>query len=147
MTEWHFESDEEVVATAREIQISMGGFWYVMTPYSHNPDKQAAFDQACAAAAWLMAQGVRVFCPIAHSHPVAAVLPPETHTHNFWMDQDYPLVRSAIGGIVVKMPGWDTSRGVTQERQWFLDLCRPVFFLSWPLPGAQAQPQAMKEAA
>ena len=91
---------------------------YLATPYSH-PDKYKRlmrFDIACEVAAWAMSQGYTVFCPIAHSHPIAAYLPKELLlSHEFWMKQDLPLLAKCDEVWVYPNDAADVSRGVARE--------------------------------
>ena len=89
---------------------------YLASPYSHaNPlIRDARFRAACAAAAKLMLAGEAVFSPIAHSHPI------EYHfdaprAFDFWMGQDLPILRHCSVVKVLRLEGWDQSKGVTRE--------------------------------
>jgi len=109
-------------------------YFYMASCYSQHPDGiDVAMDQACIAAAWLMQRGVHILAPIPHSHPIQAKLPKETWAHDFWMAQDFPLVAHAKGVILVEMPGWEKSKGMTMEAAWAKAWKKPVFRLSWPL--------------
>lgn len=91
---------------------------YLATPYSH-PElavMQSRFESACDAAAKLMNLGYEVFCPIAHSHPIADYLDPSLRTSfDFWMRQDKAVLKHCDALIVYQMDGWNTSRGVMAE--------------------------------
>ena len=91
---------------------------YLATPYSH-PDKnveEARFEEACRIAGGLMAQGLVVFCPIAHTHPIAVRcdLP---RGWDYWQKFDHEFIRASEKLIVAKMDGWLESRGVQAEIQ------------------------------
>jgi hypothetical protein len=117
---------EQVRETARD------GFWYLATPYTDYPvGTEAAFHDAVKAQAFLMAAGVLVFCPIAHTHPAAAA--GLVGNHDFWLRADRPFMKAAMGIIVVEMNGWDTSRGIKAEREEFRRLGKPELFMKWPL--------------
>lgn len=107
----------------------MNGFIYLASPYSH-PDpkvREQRFEQACKAAAELMAAGAIVFCPIAHSHPIGLWLP--NQTHEMWMAQDLPLLARATGLAVLQIDGWTESRGVQEEIDFALDHGIPVKYI------------------
>lgn len=97
-------------------------FVYLASPYT-NPDDPAdrlycelRFAEACAGAAKLMARGMAIFCPIAHSHPVAAYLPAEQRcSHQFWLAQDFAVLAQAEELIVLKLHQWERSYGIQQE--------------------------------
>ena len=97
-------------------------FAYLASPYT-NPDNptdrlycEQRFAEACAGAAKLMATGMAIFCPIAHSHPVAAYLPTEQRcSHQFWLAQDFAILDMADKLIVLKLFQWERSYGIKQE--------------------------------
>jgi hypothetical protein len=74
------------------------------------------FDAACRAAGRLMAEGHVVFSPIAHTHPIAVrcELP---RGWDFWKRFDEEFVRASRKLIVLRLDGWDTSKGVAAEIQ------------------------------
>jgi len=90
---------------------------YLASPYSKYKDgPEAAFKAVCQKAAEVMSMGYDVFCPIAHSHPI------EEHgffgekgDHDFWLKQDFAILRKADELWVYMMPGWEKSYGVTKE--------------------------------
>lgn len=101
------------------------GYSYLASPYSvKNPisQRQATllrfkrYEKVCRMAAELMKQGEVVFCPIAHSHPIETLgMPGELYGQDFWLKQDFPLLKAAKELIVFKMDGWDQSSGVKAE--------------------------------
>lgn len=112
-------------------RIAGNGFLYLATPYTNYPDgHQAAFDIACLIAADLMASGVNVLSPIAHSHPIA-MQGIDNVDHEFWMNVDRPFMDAARGLIVAKIPGWQVSRGVTEEIAHFVKSGKPIVYLDW----------------
>lgn len=111
------------------------GYAYCATPYSKYPGGMyAAYVDACKASAWCLKNGVRVFCPIAHSHPIAKYGEIDPVSHEIWLDADAPLMRAANGIIVVQMPTWRESYGVTHEIKVFAEANKPMCYLPWPLP-------------
>ena len=111
-------------------------FSYLASPYC-NPDNRAdlpycilRFEEACKAAATLMAQGHHIFCPIAHSHPIASWLPEAQRTsHDFWLKQDFALLAMADRLIVLQLHQWERSFGVTREIEFAWDNGIPVDYL------------------
>lgn len=105
------------------------GYWYVCTPYTKYPKGlEAAFHDACVVTARLIRLGFKVFCPIAHTHPIAA--------HGFdakdgalWLEQDRPLFDAATGVIVVMLDGWRESSGIQAEVQWAKDQGKPILYM------------------
>jgi hypothetical protein len=108
-------------------------FWYLATPYTNYPDgREAAFKNACAAAAYLMANDVPVYCPIAHSHPIADYGKLDAVDHDFWVKADEPMVQAAGGLIICMMEGWGSSAGMAHEIKCFEDAEKPIVFMHWP---------------
>ena len=112
------------------------GYSYLASPYQ-NPDDQTdrqyceqRYDEACQAAAILMSQGHLIFCPIAHSHPIAAWLPEAQRTsHDFWLKQDFALLAKADRLIVLQLHRWAESYGVAMEIEFARDNGIPVEYL------------------
>lgn len=94
---------------------------YLASPYSHpNPAvREQRYKAACAAAARLMARGETVFSPIAHSHPIAMHLDPAlVCDFRFWMAQDLPILAACSLLRVLRLDGWQESRGVGAEMRF-----------------------------
>jgi hypothetical protein len=73
---------------------------------------------------------VPVFCPIAHSHPMTATLPPEHDTHATWLRLDEHFMRAAKGLIVCELDGWEASLGVQYEIKRFREMGKPIVFMA-----------------
>ena len=109
-------------------------FVYLATPYSKFPEGiHAAFLAACEVAAWLIGQTVRVYCPIAHTHPIAIAGMIDPHDHKIWLPADRPFMDAAGGLLVAKLPTWEDSFGIAMEIETFQKAGKPVEFLTWPL--------------
>jgi nucleoside 2-deoxyribosyltransferase len=102
---------------------------YVASPYTH-PDpavREQRFDAACRAAAALIGRGNTVFSPVAHSHPLCRFgLPGDWQ---FWQRQDLALLAACDEAVVLKLDGWQQSRGVQAEIAAAKALGKPVRFL------------------
>lgn len=109
-------------------------YFYLATPYTQWPyGPEDAARMAAYEAANLMAKGLVVFSPIAHSHAVIQFLPKGLQfDHDFWMHNDGPLMQGAGGLIVVRAEGWEDSKGIAEEIKRFKDWEKPVFY-STPL--------------
>lgn len=106
------------------------GFWYLGSPYSKYPlghERAARVIEQIAGE--LMKLGVRLFCPIAHSHAIAVASGIDPFCHKTWMDQDLAFTPAAVGLIVAKMQSWEISTGLTQEQREFVDAQKPVYYL------------------
>lgn len=110
------------------------GFYYLATPYSKYPDGlEAAFKIACEQAAILVRHGVKVYSPIAHTHPIAIYGGIDPLSHAIWLPADRPFMDLAKGLIVLKAKSWELSYGIAEERKHFEALGKPVL---WMEPGA-----------
>lgn len=112
-------------------------FWYLATPYSKYPgglDK--AFKMACRATAEFIRLGVRVYSPIAHTHPVAIYGDIDPYDHGIWLPADKPFMDVACGLIVYQAIGWDESRGILEEIKAFTEQGKPVTYAT---PGKAAK--------
>jgi hypothetical protein len=91
---------------------------YLASPYTH-PDpkvREERYLAACRKAADLMLAGKVIFCPIAHSHPIAEQMPDGKAVDGaFWKQQDEPYMAMCDELIVYMLPGWDTSSGIAHE--------------------------------
>lgn len=105
-------------------------FIYLASPYTPTGDEtiQSRVDAACRYAAKLMRAGHSVFSPIVHSHYVAAHLEDVRLDHEFWMQQDLAIMRSAAKVVVLRLPGWDRSRGIARELEAARAVNIPVEF-------------------
>ena len=96
--------------------------WYLATPYTTYHDGiWAAYIEAAKQAALLISNGIFVYCPISHSHPLATY-GQQNITHDDWMALDYEMLKKCDGIIICKMEGWDKSKGVAMEIGWAEEL-------------------------
>lgn len=103
---------------------------YLASPYSH-PDpevREQRFELACRAAARLIWDGHAVFCPIAHTHPIAKYGLPTTW--DFWQAQDRKILELCEELWVLTIDGWMQSRGVEFEMQIARELGKPIRYVS-----------------
>ena len=89
---------------------------YLASPYS-DPDpavEQQRFKAVCKVAGKLMMQGHRIFSPIAHTHAIAMAgdMP---RGWDFWYEYDREMLAACDELWVLKLPGWDKSRGIAGE--------------------------------
>ncbi|MDQ0305360.1 DUF1937 family protein [Ancylobacter polymorphus] len=111
------------------VQMTSGaGYWYLATAYSKHPaGLDAAHEMACRAVGALRSLGVVAFSPIAHWHPVGRLLGINPLDHDLWMEIDKPMMEGAEGLIVLCSPGWQASRGIAVEIDFFRESCLPVY--------------------
>lgn len=110
----------------------MKGLSYLASPYSH-PDpavKEQRFREACRVSGNLMRRGKSIFAPIPHSHSI------EQHFEgggvegmDFWLSQDFAVLRHCSELLVLKLEGWERSKGVAAEVELAGKLGIPVFYI------------------
>ncbi len=91
---------------------------YLASPYTHPEQRvrQERYLAACKKAAELMLSGKVIFCPIAHSHPIAEWMPLEkVMDGHFWKEQDAPYLEICDELIVFMLDGWEQSSGMKHE--------------------------------
>ena len=109
-------------------------YWYLATCYSKYPDGlEAAFQEAARIAAFFVRQGIPIYSPIAHTHPVALYGGIDPLNHAIWLPADYPMMKTAGGLIVAKMASWEDSYGISQEIKTFNQMGKPIEYLEWPI--------------
>lgn len=105
---------------------------YLATPYSKykGGDIVAAFEDAARIAAKLMTSGIKVYSPIAHTHPLAIYGNIDPLDHAIWMPFDEAMMDAAAVLIVAHMDGWEKSFGVTHEIEFFEKRGKPIYDLN-----------------
>jgi len=113
-------------------------FIYLASPYSAPKEmeedqasdlREVRFHRACKKAAELMQYGHEVFCPIAHSHPIEFYGMNEIMPGDFWLKQDYAILKHVDALYVYQMVGWEKSKGIREEINFAIAHGIPVFFL------------------
>jgi len=109
------------------------GYWYLGSPYSAHPDGiHVAFAQVVEARGLLIRAVVPCFSPIIHSHMVALMCGMDPRDHSIWMPSERPMLDPAKGLIVLMLPGYERSQGLSEERYLFNEAGKPVV---WMRPG------------
>lgn len=106
------------------------GIVYLANPYSH-PDPEVMenrYREAVRFTAGFTACGYIVFSPIVHSHPLAMNHQMATDWE-FWKRIDSKFISVCSEVWVVKMDGWEKSRGVQAEIQIANELGIPVKYI------------------
>jgi len=106
------------------------GYIYLASPYAHADAevREARYRAARECAIRFMRQGLCLYAPIVHNHPLASELPAD---HEYWMKMDLPILRRADELWVLKIDGWQQSRGVAREIKEATECRMPVRFLSF----------------
>jgi len=103
---------------------------YLGTPYTKYADGiEAAFVDASRLAAVLLRAGVRVYCPISHTHPIAVHGRIDPLDHAIWLPFDRAMMDASAAMVVGMLPGWGDSFGVQHEIDVFTAAGKPVHYL------------------
>jgi hypothetical protein len=109
---------------------------YLATPYSH-PDpavRQQRYDQAKCITVELLEDGHLVISPIVHSHYLTIDIGEhlaftEVYGFNNWSELDLRILSMCDKLVVVKMDGWNESKGIIAEVEEAKRLGIPVEFI------------------
>lgn len=100
---------------------------YLASPFSHdNKDVVASrVDAACRMTARLIKAGWKVYSPIAYTYSLCAfdVLP---ESADWWRPLNDHVQRLCDELWVLKLDGWDTSKGIAHEIRLALDAGQPI---------------------
>lgn len=107
---------------------------YLATPYSH-PDPAVElerFNLVTKAAALLVSQGHVVFSPITMTHPINLVMPKTgvVYDSDYWVDFDTAFMSFCTELVLLTLPGWQESRGVSRELEYFRAAGLPIRHLA-----------------
>ena len=89
---------------------------YLAGPYSHEDPKvrEQRFEALTKKAAELMIDGLVIFSPITHGHAIA-----DRHDlpldFQWWQNQCLDILSRATSMVVLRLPGYDESKGVSAE--------------------------------
>lgn len=103
---------------------------YLATPYSRFPfGLEVAFIEASQIAAKLLTSGIKVYSPIAHTHPIGFYGGLDLLDLTIWLPFDEAMMERADILIVAHMQGWHESIGVKHEIAFFEREKKPIFDL------------------
>ena len=102
---------------------------YLASPYSHADAaiKELRHRQVCLAAAHLIARGVTVFSPVAHSHPIALHGKAQGDWAT-WEKQCLALLDRCDLMLVLMLEGWRESTGIKAEALHCLHTGKDVLY-------------------
>jgi hypothetical protein len=91
----------------------------------------ARFEASAHAAAHLIHQGFFVYSPITMTHPIDLVMAEEGDTmgSEYWCDFDEAFMRVCSEMIILVIPGWEKSRGIRREADFFIAAGKPVRYM------------------
>lgn len=106
------------------------GYWFLASPYTRfEPGIEDAFLAVCRCAAKLTRAGIPNYSPIAETHPVAIHGGIDPLDHGIWLPVKKPLRDAAHGLIVLKLPTWEISYGISEEIEEFSGAGKPIIYL------------------
>lgn len=82
----------------------------------------------------LVGAGLIVYCPIAMTHRIDCMNSERYGTPispDFWYEFDKPFIQNASQLYVLKLPGWENSKGLQEEIKTALDRNLPIVYLEF----------------
>lgn len=103
---------------------------YLAQPYSHEDGfiRWQRFTAGQRVAAEYLKRGEHVYSPIAMCHPIAELFDMPTE-FDFWDAFDKDMIGRVDVVHVLKLDGWEESRGVAAEIAYAESIGKPVVFV------------------
>lgn len=100
---------------------------YLASPYSHENEKirEERYWTVCYAAARLMAEGHHIFSPIAMTHGICASTGGDNFAFLHWKELDEEMIRLCDEFWILRMDGWEESKGIKAELAYAVSLGKP----------------------
>lgn len=115
---------------ANMLDLKKMGLCYLASPYTRYPDgMKLAYIEAAKLAGRLLLDGVKVYSPIAHTHPISRYAEINPTDHDVWLPFDKAMMDVCDSLVVAEMRGWATSFGVAHEIEYFTRVGKPVVYL------------------
>mgnify|MGYP003611004318 CR=1 FL=1 len=94
---------------------------YLAAPFSDpNPMvREGRYKLINRAAAYLISQGEHVLSPVSMFYPIDEILSSDKLTSEFWTEYVLRFAASCSKFTILTIPGWETSYGVSREREHF----------------------------
>lgn len=104
---------------------------YLAAPYSceHEWLREWRVDQVNRKAAELMDAGHIVFSPISHSHPISYHTKADACDSDYWVRQDLAFMPACDEVWVLRLEGWQESKGIKRETAYAEELGKQVRFI------------------
>lgn len=105
-----------------------GGLIYVATPYSLYPWglSSAALDACRHTEHLVRVYQMSAWSPVVHGHQLMRLGNLEPRDHYLWMKINAPFMHACSAMVAVKMPGWQDSRGMAEEAEYFQAAGKPI---------------------
>ncbi len=100
---------------------------YLASPYTHlhTEIQHMRYLAVRDTVAHLMRNGVLVFSPILHCHPLAVSCGLKGDI-NFWREYDFAMIAALPQFGILRLPGWRQSGGIEEEKAYALSLDRVI---------------------
>lgn len=122
------------------------GIVYLAAPYSDPSPavRRYRYQMATIAAAELATRGTVVFSPLTMTHPMDIVLTRGGGTlgSEFWLNFDKRFMECCSELYVLKLGGWNRSKGVAQEIEFFETRNLPIHYVDPEDLGGSLHPLA-----
>jgi hypothetical protein len=104
--------------------------YYIASPYSSKFKhiKERRYDSVCKAVSVFLKAGFMAMSPISLSHPIVRYGVPEDWS--FWNKFDTKLMSKCSALIVLTLPGWEKSKGVTEEIRIAESMDMLIYYIS-----------------
>ena len=107
---------------------------YLGSPYTSRDQatQHMRFRAAGRAVVQLLREGVHVYSPIVHCHQLALdySLPKD---FAYWEAYNKAMLEPASMLMILKLQGWEESKGLDGEIQFATRKSIPIEFMDWPL--------------
>jgi len=103
---------------------------YLASPYSGTPEEQEyRFRAVSRIAGQFIQEGHIVYSPISHSHPIAQECPRLGSDWQAWERMDREFIAWCDELWVLKLPGWDNSKGIGEEVMFATEIRKSIRFI------------------
>lgn len=126
------KSTVRTIKTMKDVHkfLKKNSMYYFASPYSHKSPlvQDRRYMAAIGACAKLIQEGYLVLEPIGSCHEKSLLfqLP---GGYQYWQKRDRLMIKKSDGIVILKIDGWDTSVGVTDEISYAKRLGKPVVFI------------------
>lgn len=104
---------------------------YLGSPYTKYPTGiENAFVDIARITAKFVVEGVNVYSPICHTHPIAVYGNVDPKDHSIWLPFDEAMMNVCEALVVAKMESWSHSYGLAKEIDIFQKASKPVYYLN-----------------
>ena len=103
---------------------------YLACPYTH-PDRTVVeyrVEAVTQAAARLIEKGSIVFSPLTLTHPINDLML-EPQGSDYWVSFDEAFMEHCSEIQVLMLPGWDSSKGIRREMEFFTSRGRKLSYI------------------